>query len=43
MELKLTLMTTPLMMIKLLKLYQHGDTIGTFQFESPGMQNICVN
>jgi DNA polymerase-3 subunit alpha len=23
---------------KTFKLYQHGDTIGTFQFESPGMQ-----
>ncbi len=23
---------------KTFELYQHGDTIGTFQFESPGMQ-----
>jgi DNA polymerase-3 subunit alpha len=23
---------------KTFELYQHGDTVGTFQFESPGMQ-----
>ena len=28
----------PLTDEKTFKLYQHGDTIGTFQFESPGMQ-----
>jgi len=30
--------TIPLDDEKTFKLYQHGDTIGTFQFESPGMQ-----
>lgn len=29
---------TPLDDEKTFRLYQHGDTIGTFQFESPGMQ-----
>ncbi len=30
--------TLPLNDEKTFRLYQHGDTIGTFQFESPGMQ-----
>ena len=30
--------TIPLDDEKTFELYQHGDTIGTFQFESPGMQ-----
>lgn len=30
--------TIPLDDAKTFELYQHGDTIGTFQFESPGMQ-----
>ena len=30
--------TIPLDDEKTFQLYQHGDTIGTFQFESPGMQ-----
>ena len=38
MELKLTLMPFRLDDKKTFELYQHGDTIGTFQFESPGMQ-----
>jgi DNA polymerase-3 subunit alpha len=34
--------TIPLEDEKTFQLYQKGDTIGTFQFESPGMQNTCA-
>ena len=34
--------TIPLDDEKTFELYQHGDTIGTFQFESPGMQKYLA-